>query len=115
MSLPSAVLTTTCDIYRLNPPPQGANPAASNVPCQLVADYRGGARVTSGALKPWTHYLIVHASVDVRDSFAGAGNPWTYSDADTVYVPSGGTTAYAVVFVEVRGKGTANEHKRVYL
>ena len=28
---------------------------------------------------------------------------------------TGGTTAYAVIFVEVRGKGSAGEHKRVYL
>jgi hypothetical protein len=113
MPLPAALLTTTCDIYRGNPPSGG--PATTNVPCQLVADYARGAQVLNNALRSWTHYLVLDSSVDVRDSFAGVNQPWNYPASDTVKIPSGGTTAYAVVLVEVCGKGTAIEHKRVYL
>jgi len=115
MPLPPAVLTTTCDIYRFNPPPLGAQPASTDVPCQLLADYSGGTRVVNLSAKPWTHYLLLDSSTDVRDSYPGAGGTWQFGNADTVHIPSGGTTAYAVVFVELCGKGTAGEHKRVYL
>lgn len=115
MPLPTEFLTTTCSVYRGNPPPGGSSPAATNVPCQLVADFAAGARTMGSAQRNWTHYLLVNEDVDVRDSYAGHGQAWPAADADSVFVPSGGTTRYAVVFVEVRGKGTAGEHKRVYL
>ena len=107
------LLTTTCDIYRNNPPTGGA--VATNVSCQLVPDYAGGAPIAGTPLRPWTHYLVIDTSVDIRDSFPGIGLAWNYGAADTIHIPSGGSTAYVVVFVEVRGKGAAEEHKRVYL
>jgi hypothetical protein len=113
MPLPAGLLTTTCSIHRNNPP--DVTPASTNVPCQLVPDYAAAARNLHSTAKPWTHYLVLASSVDIRDGYAGSTNLWNYAQADTVYVPSGGTTAYVVVFVEVRGKGTPGEHKRVYL
>ena len=115
MALPAGLLTTTCDIYRGNPPPGGTTPASSNVPCQLVPQYAASARALNSIAKSWTHYLVVNSSVDIRDGYAGSTNAWQYANADTVYIPTGGSTAYVVVFVEVRGKGTPGEHKRVYL
>src|SRR5260370_11434442 len=115
MPLPQALLTTTCDIYRFNPPPVGAQPASSNILCQLSADYVGGTQILNLAAKPWTHYLLLDSSTDVRDSYPGATGNWQFGNADTVHIPSGGSTAYAVVFVEGCGKGTAGEYKRVYL
>lgn len=115
MPLPQTLLTTTCDVYRFNPPPLDAQPASTNVPCQLIPDYVGGSLARNLNSRPWTHYLLLDTGVDVRDSYPGAGNSWSFGNADTVHIPSGGTTAYAVVFVEVGGKGTASEHKRVYL
>jgi hypothetical protein len=80
-----------------------------------VACYASGARAVTPLLRPWTHYLNLDSSVDVRDSYPGQAGSWLLGNADTVHVPSGGTTAYVVIFVEVRGKGTPAEHKRVYL
>src|SRR5437588_2270156 len=101
MPLPQTVLTTTCDVYRFNPPSQDAQPASTNVACQLVPDYVSGSMTRSFSSRPWTHYLLLDSSVDVRDSYPGANASWPFGNADTVRVPSGGTTAYAVVFVEV--------------
>jgi len=121
MSLPRQQLTTTCDIYRSNPPMGGSNPVATNVPCQLIPDYFNGARVinslqlVNNGMKGWTHCLVLDTSADIRDSFPGSAGTWQYTNADTVYIPSGGSTAYAVVFVEVRGKGSTTEYKYVYL
>ena len=113
MSLPANLLPTTCDIYRGNPPSGGA--AATNVPCQLISAYADGAQMLNSNMRQWTHYLLLDSSADIRDSYAGGGQLWQFSNADTVHVPSGSTTAYAVVFVEVHGKGTAGEYKRAYL
>ena len=115
MSLPLQLLTTTCDIYRGNPPPGGATPAATNVPCQLVPDYAHGALVPANSARGWTHYLVLDTTVDLRDSFPGMNIPWAFGNTDTVHIPSGSSTAYAVVFVELSGKGGANEHKLAYL
>ena len=115
MSLPSSLLSTTCDIYRGNPPPNNATPAATDVPCQLVASYLSGSRALNNNLKTWTHYIVLNSNVDIRDGYQGSTQVWQYQNADTIHIPSGGTTAYAVVFVEVRGRGTVGEHKRVYL
>src|SRR5260370_26557383 len=111
MPLPQALLTTTCDVFRLNPPTD-AQPATAAIRCQLIPDYRGGTQMLNSAGRPWTHSLLLDSSVDVRDSYPGAGGLWQYGNADTVHIPSGGTTAYAAVFVVVCAQGTANEHKR---
>src|SRR5437016_6045269 len=104
MPLPSGLLSTTCDIYRGNPPAGGASPAATDVPCQLVASYLSGSRALNNNLKTWTHYIVLNADADIRDGYEGSTQAWQYQNADTITIPSGGTTAYAVVFVEVRGK-----------
>jgi hypothetical protein len=114
MSLPSSLLTTTCDIYR----PLGApSPTVSGVPCQLVPAFAQGQPVGPTALI-WTHYLLVNPGVDIRDGCTrGAGlDSISYADGDGVVIPGGaGNTRYAVVWVEYVYRGQANEHKRVYL
>ncbi len=57
---------------------------------------------------------FAYRKTDIRDDYQGSETGWVYANSDTVVIPSGGTD-YVVVFVEVRGKGTAGEHKRVYL
>ena len=114
MSLPAALLTTTCDVYR----PFGApTPTLTGVPCQLVGDFAGGQPRSVNAFW-WSHYLLVDAAVDVRDGCSrtpGVDAP-TYGEGDMVVVPSGaGNTRYVVVWVEYVHLVSPNEHKRVYL
>jgi hypothetical protein len=113
MSLPTALLPQTCDIYRAG----SSTPVATNVPCQLVPDLDRGRQRFSGEVNAYTHYLIVDASVDVRDGSSGiaSNNP---ANADTVKVPGNNAAAavsYTVVYVEYHNRGAAGEHKRVYL
>jgi hypothetical protein len=110
MSLPTAS-NTTCDVYRSgNAPP--AAPDVSAVPCFLRPAFREGQEATVGRL-PYTHVMLVAADVDVRDWYVGGG---AYMSQDAVYVPSGGTAvSYYVRFVERVGRGTPQDHKRVYL
>jgi hypothetical protein len=108
MSIPAQFLTTTCDIYR----PFGAgSPTTSNVPCRLTPG------VDQTGSPEWTHTLDVQPGVDVRDGCtrtAGSGS-MTYADGDEVRVPSGGSTRYVVVRVEVVARGTACQYQRAYL
>ena len=112
MSLPTALLPQTCDIYRAG----AATAAATDVPCQLVPDFERGRQRFAGEANAYTHYLILDAAVEVRDGSAGvaSNNP---ANADTVKVPGGGAVAvsYTVVYVEYHNRGGAGEHKRVYL
>ena len=112
--MPAALPLTanlTCDVYRSgNAPP--AAPDVSAVPCLLRPAFREGQEATEGR-SPYTHVMLVAADVDVRDWYVGDG---AYSAQDVVYVPSGGTAvSYRVRFVERVGRGTAQDHKRVYL
>jgi hypothetical protein len=114
MSLISQLLTTTCDIYRNNPHAGGATPDVTAVPCQLVSDYGHGTLQRATGMKSWTHYLLLDTAVDLRDGYQG-NQLWNYPNADTVVIPTGGLTVYAVVFVEIIGRGSIGEHKRAYL
>ena len=102
---------TTCDVYRAgNAPP--AAPDVSAVPCLLRPAFREGQESTEGRT-PYTHVMLVAADVDVRDWYVGEG---AYMTQDLVYVPSGGTAvSYRVRFAERVGRGTPQDHKRVYL
>lgn len=114
MSLPTSLLNTTCDLYR---PLTSFVPTVSGIPCQLVADLAGGRPPVAGALQ-WTHYLLVNATVDVRDggTRAAGADAITYADGDGIMVPSGASnTRYVVVWVEYVQRGQPGEHKRVYL
>src|SRR5262245_47321210 len=107
--IPAASLTTTCDIYR----PFGVgSPTTSNVPCRLTPVVR-----EAGGGPEWTHTLDVQPGVDVRDGCtrtAGSGT-MTYADGDEVRVPSGGSTRYVVVRVDVVHRGTPAQFQRAYL
>jgi hypothetical protein len=110
MPPPTPLLTTTCDIYR---PFGAASPTTTNVPCQLSADLAAG---TLGGLV-WTHTLDLACGTEIRDGCTrtAGNNAIDYADGDEVRVPSGGTTRYVVVWVEVRSRGSAMECARAYL
>lgn len=118
MSIPSFLLTTTCDIYR----PFGAvSPTATGIPCRLVADMPRG-HSGRGTYSPspllWTHYLDLDATVDVRDGCVRPDNAnvLAYTDGDEVRVPTGGSgLRFVVIWVEVHNQGTTRDFKRVYL
>src|SRR5262249_41114747 len=62
MSIPSSLLTTTCDIYR----PFGAgSPLTTGVACRLVPDLFRGDHTSGGIV--WSHYLDLNETVDVKD------------------------------------------------
>jgi hypothetical protein len=104
---------TTCDIYRAgNAPP--ANPDVAAVYGSLRPNYPGGTDANAGQpTKRWTHVLLVPKGTDVRDHYTGAG---AYgANPDTIYVPDKNGTAFKVVFVERRDRGTATDHLCVFL
>lgn len=115
MSIPTTLLTTTCDIYR----PFGGVLVASSVPCRLVPELQRGRGSHAGSnYLVWTHRLDVEDTVDVRDGCGRtAGLDFVvYGDGDEVRVPGGaGTTRYVVVWVEMVNRGTAVQFKRAYL
>lgn len=114
MSLPSSLLSTTCDIYR----PFGAGlPTYSAVPCRLVADLPRGRGSGLAGLLAWTHYIDLDTTVDIRDGCsrpAGSDAPM-FADGDEVRIPSSASTRYVVVWVETRCHGTTQAYKRAYL
>jgi hypothetical protein len=104
---------TSCDIYRNgNAPP--AAPDVAGVPCYLTCDWRGGQEAgdRNSVNLTWTHVMLIEINVDLRDSYVGRG---IFSQQDTVYLPDQSGTAFVVVFVERLQRGTAHEHKRVFL
>jgi hypothetical protein len=113
MSLPLPG-NTSCDVYRFgNAPP--ASPDVAGVAGQLSADYE--RRMETGesevAAVRYTHVLLVDLQADLR---SGTGSAYTAPlNGDTVYVPDKNGTPFRVVFVERKGRGTAFDHKRVYL
>jgi len=115
MSLPSNILITTCDIYR----PFGAgSPTTSGLACRLVADVARGRGFQSAAnYLVWTHYLDLDSSADIRDgcSRSAGSDSIAYADGDEVRVPSGGSTRYVVVWVEMVNRGSGQQFKRAYL
>lgn len=113
MTLPSWMLPQTCDIYRAGSP----TPAATNVPCQLVPAFDPGRQRFSGEINAYTHYLMVDATVDVRDGSTAAGSN-NLANADTVKVPgnnAASAVSYTVVYVEYLNRGESGESKRAYL
>jgi hypothetical protein len=106
---------TTCDIYHQgnNPP---AAPDVAGVAIALIAEYdraseRGDS--TTDVNLHWSHVALMPATTDVRDGYAGG--TFAAGGAGKIYVPDKNGTAFQVAFVELRGRGTAYAHKRVYL
>jgi hypothetical protein len=112
MALPIPA-NSTCDIYRTgNRPP--AAPDVAAVPCYLSCDWRGGQEAgdRNNATLTWTHVMLVDVSVDIRDAYTGQS---IFSQQDTVFVPDQSGTPFVVIFIERLQRGTAHEHKRVFL
>jgi len=108
---------TTCDVYHApNVPPSAPDVAA--LPCFLRPAFRDGQEVgEEGASNHFSHVMFVAADADVRDG-NGSTASGTYSigmNADTVWVPDQNGTRFHVFFVERVGRGTPQDHKRVYL
>ena len=112
MAIPLSA-STTCDIYRSGTGPP-APPAVAAVPCSLSANYGLGleAGETSAGIYRFDHTMLVAPTTDVRDDYnigtIGVG-------MDSVYIPDKNGTQFKVTFVERHGKGTASDHKKVYL
>jgi hypothetical protein len=108
MALPVAA-NVSVDIYRNGTGPMDP-PALDGVPGFLQPAY------DQAAAGQYTHVLLLAPDVDVRDGYRGAGV--TPAGFDHVYYPAatGPTeTKFNVVFVERVQRGTAQDHKRVYL
>jgi hypothetical protein len=112
MTLPIAT-NTTCDIYRYGSGPP-ASPAVSGVNGFLSPDWRRGQESGdhAAASLTWTHVMLIEASVDIRDLYISQS---AAAAQDVVYVPDQNGTPFSVVFIELVGRGTPSEHKRVYL
>jgi hypothetical protein len=112
MSLPMTP-NTTCDIYRGSRSPPAA-PDVAGVKCFL----KGSNRHSINTLYH-THVLYVEVTVDIRDGYgqsAPGQNIGSSSAADTLYIPDkNSVTTYTVAEVRRIGRGTAVDHKRVYL
>ena len=64
----------------------------------------------------FTHVMLVPASIDIRDGWAGKTTAYSNLTRDEVYVPDFVSGAlYKVNYVEVINRATALEMKRVYL
>ena len=115
MSLPTAFLTTTFDLYR---PFGSPTPVATGIACRLVPDfaYGRGTGPASGTLI-FSHYMDVDDSVDIRDGCTRTAgvDAASYADGDQVFIPDSSGSSYVVVWVEVRGRGTTGQFKRAYL
>ncbi len=104
---------TTFDLYRSpNAPP--AAPDAAAVPCRLQAQYDRGLQQGEGdpVILRFNYVLLCDVAVDVRDGYS-VGN--ILATPDNLYVPDRNGVLYNVIFVERAGRGTAWNHKRVYL
>lgn len=111
MALPFPT-NTTCDIYRnANAPP--AAPDVAAVPGYLRPDFEAGQTTKDNTDFSWTHVLLVAADVDVRDGFSDGIFSGTAND--TLWVPDSNGTRFQVRFVCRVGRGTPQDHKRVYL
>jgi hypothetical protein len=103
---------TTCDVYHGGGAPP-TPPDVSGVVCHLEADFRRRNETGEGDGVTWrfTHVMLVPLEADIRDSYdSGSGGT-----TDWVYVPDQSGTPFVVRFVERRNRGTAADHKRVYL
>lgn len=114
MPLPANLLPTSCDIYR----PFGAtSPMLTGIACRLTATLARGRAIDPKTSLMWTHTLDLQDSVDIRDGCTRLANTdaINFADGDEVRVPSGSSSRYVVVWVEVVGMGTPRQHKRAYL
>jgi hypothetical protein len=114
MSIPTAQLSTTCDIYR----PFGAGaPTTTGVACRLVPDIVVGRGPAAGGFLVWSHYIDVNDTVDIRDGCSRIAGAMAvqYADGDEVRIPNASGSRYVVVWVQLINRGTPAQFKRAYL
>jgi hypothetical protein len=79
----------------------------------------GGAAENARAKLWWTNVLLLPVGTDVRSAYDTGLNAFAEANGDTLLVadyPTPGTcTAFLVVLVQRRARGTGGEHLRVYL
>ena len=107
---------TTFDLFRSGKVPP-LDPDLEGVPGYLRPAFRWGLEAGQGladAAQRFSHIVLVAADIDIRDAYnAGVTDPGL--DADVIYIPDRDGTAFRVVFVERRLRGSAYDHFRVYL
>ena len=112
MALPIPA-NTLCDVFRAGTGPPAA-PAIKAVPGFVQGDWRGGQEAGDRNVNAlaWTHVMLVDIGIDIRDAYTGH---CTAAMQDTIYIPDENGTGFVVVFIELLQRGTAHEHKRVFL
>jgi len=84
--------------------------------CDLQGDFGKGHQGIGGTTNyRWTHVMLLGPTVDIRDDYKFADESTAPVTHDNVYIPDAAGVKYQVVFVERIGRGTASDHKRVYL
>jgi hypothetical protein len=104
---------TTCDIFRITN--STTTPDVAGVSIYLAPRYSAGATHAFQAPLGYSHVMHCDTGTDIRDGYSGGV---IGASADNVWVPAyngGKGTKFTVVFVERVGRGTALDHKRVYL
>src|SRR5262245_49635206 len=95
------------------------SPDVSQVPGLLQPSMEGTGRGNYAALIRFTHTVTVPLDTDIRDAYNSVQNALTIANADTVVVydsqDATKKTPFAVMWVEVVGRGTANVVKKAYL
>jgi len=113
MTVPVAT-NTTCDVYHNQPTNPPGSPDVAGVPIYLLADWVGGMEHGENRDKSlnYTHVALMDHTVDVRDAFSAGG---IVQNIPYLYVPDKTGTPFVVIFVERMMRGTAQDHKRVWL
>jgi hypothetical protein len=115
MSLPVPP-NMTCDVYRFGTSPPAA-PAVAGVRCYVRPSSRHLFNTGDSAGVYHTHLMLVPADTDVRDGWgANLPGPGVGTDPDSVFIPDKTSAVlYQVALVQRVARGTALDHKRVYL
>ena len=106
MSLPMPA-NVTCDIYHGGNIPPGP-PDVPGAAAYLEEDFSNVKPMTSPPFV-YSHIMRLEATVDVRDGYSSA------SAGSAVFVPNQTGTRFQVQAVARVGRGTAVDHKIVYL
>jgi hypothetical protein len=106
MSLPMPT-NMTCDIYHGGNAPPGP-PDVVGAAGYLEEDFSNLKPMATPTLA-YTHILRVAVTVDVRDNYNGA------AAGSTLFVPNQSGTKFLVQAVARVGRGTAVDHKIIYL
>ena len=101
----------TMTVYDNGSGPPAGTPRATGITIRLVPNISCPTHDAENVLN-FSHIALVPATTDIRDNKSDAYTP---GNGDIVYVPDATGTPYKVIHVEMRARGTAAEHKKVYL